>query len=111
MLPPRPVLRSHFHSGILPFPCRMNDPFADALGDDSDGEFDITGPDVAPLGADALGADERSGSVGAPLGADPLAPRRDAPLGLKRKRLSAQEQSMRKLYPRRKSHIKFEAVK
>ena len=39
---------------------------------------------------------------GAPWGADPG--------GLKRKRLSAQEQSIRKLYPRRKYNIKFEAV-
>lgn len=87
----------------------MQDPFADALGDDNDGEFDITGPEMLQLAADALWADEGYGSVGAPLGADPLDPRRVGPLDLKRQRLSAQKKGIRRLFPRKQ--LKLQAVK
>ena len=84
----------------------MQDPFADAvLSDDDDGEFHIAGAGPG-LTAEFLEADEPLGCRWAPRGA----PRGADPLGKKRKRLSAQEQSIRKLFPVRKYHIKFQAV-
>ena len=58
----------------------MQDPFADALSDDDDGEFDIAGAGPGLMTAGFLEADELLGRRwaprGAPWGADPLAKKR-----------------------------------